>query len=221
MERTTVNAQLRMERGKGPAHRLRAAGRIPAVLYGGGQDAVALSLNPSLLLKALDPALKSNTLFELNVENDPGVNCTAMIKDAQIDSLREELLHVDLIRVTAEQAIQVDVPVELVGRAVGVKAGGILQQVWREVPVLAPAGNIPAQIEVDVTDWELYHQFRARDLLLPEGVEVMLEPKIKIASIVTPRAVEEATTEEEGEEEGEAAEGAEGAEEKPAETESE
>jgi large subunit ribosomal protein L25 len=203
-----------MERGKGPAHRLRAAGRIPAVLYGGGQDAVTLSLDPSLLLKALDPALKSNTLFELHVENDPAVNCTAMIKDAQIDPLREELLHVDLIRVTAEQAIEVSVPVELVGRAVGVKAGGILQQVWREVPVLAPAGNIPAKIEVDVTDWELYHQFRARDLPLPEGVEVMLEEKIKIASIVTPRAVEEeAVTEEEGEEEGEAAaEGAEGTE---------
>jgi large subunit ribosomal protein L25 len=200
-----------MERGKGPAHRLRAAGQIPAVLYGGGQEAVPLSLDPGLLVKALDPALKSNTLFDLNVENDPGVNCTAMIKDAQIDPLREELLHVDLIRITAEQAIEVTVPVELIGRAVGVKAGGILQQVWREVPVLAPAGNIPPKIEVDVTSWELYHQFRARDLPLPEGVEVMLEPKIKIASVVAPRAVEEAAPEE-GEELEEGVAPAEGAE---------
>ena len=212
MSNHTVTARLRSGRGKGPARRMRAEGRIPAVLYGGGKDPVSLSLDPNLLVKALDPALKRNTLLQLEVEDATDANSLVMVKDAQIDPLKDHILHVDLIRVDADQKVEVKVPLELYGRAVGVKLGGVLEQVYREIPVLAPAAAIPAKLEADITEWDLLHVFRAGDLTLPEGVDCLLDEKLKVATIATGRGADEDEEEgEEGEEgEGEEGEGGEG-----------
>jgi large subunit ribosomal protein L25 len=208
MSKHIVTARTREGRGKGPARRMRADGRIPAVLYGGGQDPVTLSIDPTLLVKALDPELKRNTLLHLEVEDQADISCTAMVKDTQIDPLKDQILHVDLLRVSADQAIEVKIPLKLVGRAKGVKLGGVLQQVYRDLPVLVPAGAIPAKIEIDVTDWDILDQFKAGDIALPDGVTMLLDPKLKVAAVEAGRAPEE---EEEGEgEEGEGEEGEEG-----------
>ena len=102
MSRSTVSARPRRENGKGPARRLRATGQVPAVLYGGGKDPMALSLDPRLLIKAMDPALKRNTLLQIEVEGDASASCLVLVKEAQMDRLRDELIHVDLIRVTED-----------------------------------------------------------------------------------------------------------------------
>lgn len=188
MSRSTVTAQVRQDSGKGPARRLRASGMVPAVLYGGGQDPISLSLDPKALVKAMDPALKRNTLLQIEVEGVSSANCLAMVKDAQMDTLRDEISHVDFIRVTEDQPVEVSVPFELTGRAEGVKLGGVLQQVFRELPVRAPAGRIPASITADTTSWVMNYQLRAADLTLPEGVKLLLDAKQKIAAVVAGKA---------------------------------
>ncbi len=210
MSKNTVTARTREGRGKGPARRMRADGRIPAVLYGGGKDPITLSVDPSLLVKALDPELKRNTLLALEVEDQSDLNCTAMVKDTQVDTLRDEILHVDFLRVDAEQSVEVKVPLALVGRSKGVKLGGVLQQVYRDLPVRTTAGTIPAKIEVDVTEWDVMFQLRAGEVPMPDGVTLLLDPKLKVAAVVAGRAADEeleagAEGEGEGEGEGEAA----------------
>ncbi len=212
MSRTTVTASSRNDIGKGPARRLRSEGKIPAVLCGGQQETVSLSIDPALLINALDPELKRNTLFDLKIDDNAKRNCLAMVKDAQIHPLRDTVMHVDLIRVTEDQMIEVKVPLILTGRSEGVKLGGVLQQIFRMLPVLARADSIPAKIEMDSTTWEIGDIFRVSDLELPPGVVLQLEDKQTLVSIVEGRIEEEEVEEgEEGEEgEGEEGEGEEG-----------
>lgn len=207
MSRSTVTAWTRHETGKGPARRLRAEGKIPAVLYGGEGEAVNLALDPTLLVKALDPELKRNTLFDLQIDGGAERGCLAMVKDAQLDPLKDHLTHVDLIRIKEDQMIEVLVPLILTGRAEGVKLGGVLQQVYRKLPILARADSIPAKVEMDTTDWEINDLFRVSDLVLPPGAELQLDPKQTLASIMPGREEEE---EEQAEGEGEEGEGEEG-----------
>ncbi len=212
MSRTTVTAWSRNDSGKGPARRLRSEGKIPAVLCGGQQETVSLSVDPALLINALDPELKRNTLFDLKIDDNAELNCLAMVKDAQIHPLRDTVMHVDLIRVTEDQMIEVKVPLILSGRSEGVKLGGVLQQIFRMLPVLARADSIPAKIEMDSSTWEIGDIFRVSDLELPPGVVLQLDDKQTLVSIVEGRIEEEEVEEgEEGEEgEGEEGEGEEG-----------
>jgi len=205
MSRAIVNALTRHETGKGPARRLRAEGKIPAVLYGAGEEPVALAIDPTVLVGALDPELKRNTLFDLQIDGGAERGCLVMVKDAQLDPLRDELLHVDLIRTREDQEIEVRVPLILTGRAEGVRLGGVLQQVFRMLPILARADSIPAKIEMDCSTWQINDLFRVSDLDLPPGVTLQLDDKQTLASIVEGREEEEETPEEELE----AAEGAE------------
>lgn len=179
---------------------MRAEGKIPAVLYGEGQDPLALALDPALLVSALDPELKRNTLISLEIDDDRDASCLAMVKDAQVDPLRDVLIHVDLIRVQADQEVEVEVELILTGRSEGVKLGGILQQVFRKLPIRARVGAIPSKIVLDTTDWQINDMFRASDLPMPDNVTLLLDPKQNVASVVMGRAADE-------EEEAKAAEG--------------
>lgn len=194
MPRKSISAQVRHEQGKGPARRLRAEGMIPAILYGGGLDPVSLSLDPHALRKALDRDLKRNTLLRLEVTNQADASCEVMVKDAQVDTLHDEILHVDLIRITEDALVDVQVPLSLTGRAEGVRLGGVLQQILWDIPIRCKASAIPKRIEVDTTTWELHHQLRAEELPLPEGIESLVPPRQKLAAVVPGRAEEEETT---------------------------
>ena len=209
MSRSSVSAWTRTQTGKGAARRLRAEGKVPAVLYGGGGEPVTLSLDPKALVGALDPELKRNTLFDLQIDGGAAKGCLVMVKDAQLDPLRDEIMHVDLIRTREDQMIDVKVPLILTGRPIGVKLGGVLQQVFRMLPVLARADSIPAKIEMDSSDWQIGDMFRVSDLKLPPGVVLQLEDKQTLASIVEGREEEEAKPDEDALA-AEAGEGAEG-----------
>jgi len=154
---------------------------------------VSLSLDPHKLRKALDPRLGRNTLLHLEIADRPEASCDVLVKDAQVDTLRDEVLHVDLVRVTEDSPVEVRVPLVLTGRAEGVRLGGRLQQILRKIPVRCKAGSIPTSVEVDTTAWLLHHQLRAEDLPLPEGVEVLLQPRQKLATIASGRGAEEET----------------------------
>ena len=140
---------------KNAARRVRVSGKIPAVVYGAGQDSVAVSVDPKVIIKILHSDSGHNTIFDLDVTGSGVVK--AMIVDWQNEPLKGHLLHIDLKRIAMDKMMTVSVPIQLVGVPLGVKAqGGILEHVLREVEIECLPADIPAQIAVDVSNLELF-----------------------------------------------------------------
>jgi large subunit ribosomal protein L25 len=202
-----VEAEARSEFGKGPNRRLRAAGRVPAVLYGGGKETIPLSLDPKALIAIIRSHGGQNTIFDLSIQGTKGKD-NVMIRDFQLEPVNHVLLHADLVRVAMDKKLTLDVSVELVGTPVGVKTGGgMMDFVTRSVEVTCLPADIPETIVADVTALEIGHYLRASDLQLPKGVELVSEGNVVIAHVLAPKAEEE----EKPAEEAVAAEGAEAA----------
>src|SRR5882757_6869646 len=128
---------------KNAARRVRVAGKIPAVVYGAGQDAVAVSVDPKVITKILHSDSGHNTIFDLNVEGAALVK--AMIVDWQNEPIKGHLLHIDMKRIAMDKAMRVSVPIQLVGIPTGVKSGGgILEHVLREVEIECLPSDIPS-----------------------------------------------------------------------------
>ena len=148
---------------KNAARRVRVAGRIPAVVYGAGQDAVAVTVDPRVITKILHSDSGHNTIFDLNVEG--AAIAKAMIVDWQHEPIKGKLLHIDLKRIAMDKMMRVSVPIQLIGTATGVKnQGGILDHVLREVEVECLPSDIPGHLDVDVSGLELHGVIRVSDL---------------------------------------------------------
>ena len=148
---------------KNHARRVRVAGKIPAVVYGAGQDAVAVTVDPRVVTKILHSEAGHNTIFDLSVEGSALVK--AMIVDWQHEPIKGKLLHIDFKRIAMNKAMRVSVPVLLSGIPVGVKnSGGILDQVLREVEIECLPSDIPDHLDIDVSDLELYGAIHISDL---------------------------------------------------------
>jgi large subunit ribosomal protein L25 len=177
-------AEPRSERGSGPAGRLRRAGRLPAVVYGLGGEATAITVpahDVDLLL-----ARGANTLITLRLD---GRDQLTLARQVQRHPVRGDLLHVDFVRVSVDVAIAADVPLHLVGEPEGVKSGGLLEQQLFTLPVEAKPQDIPAAIEVDVTHLGLGDQLRLSEIALPAGVTISLDPDTLVAAIAVPRGL--------------------------------
>ena len=180
-----LTAQRRSEKGKGAARRLRSKGMIPAILYGGGANPQSLSVDPTALIRSLDPAKKKNTLIELTITGDGSdEKRQVMVKEHQENPLTQALTHVDLIGVALDQAVTVDVPFVVTGKSEGVKLGGVLHQVYRSLPVHCTPDKIPAELSVDVTLLMIGQALHVGDLTLPEGVKVMLAKEQTLVHVV-------------------------------------
>ena len=190
MEFAKVNVEIRERTGKGGAHKVRAAGQVPGVLYGRKSEPLSVSFDEKALLTSLDKERRRNTVLTLTVAGNGGKTeqVTAMVRDAQIDPLSRKLVHVDFLRVDLDQEVEVTVPLLLTGKAVGVTNGGNLHQSMHVVPVAAKPAAIPTKLEVDVTNLEIGHALHASDLKLAAGVRVLLDPRAAIASVVAPKA---------------------------------
>ena len=148
---------------KNHARRVRVEGKIPAVVYGAGMDAVAVTVDPRVVTKILHSEAGHNTIFDLNVEGADLVK--AMIVDWQHEPIKGKLLHIDFKRIAMDKAMRVSVPVQLTGVPAGVKnSGGILDQVLREVEIECLPSDIPDHIDVDVSNLELYGAIHVSDL---------------------------------------------------------
>ncbi|MHC4505905.1 MAG: 50S ribosomal protein L25 [Planctomycetota bacterium] len=226
MAENALQVEIREGRGKGVARKLRAAGRIPAVCYGKGDETVSLSLNPMVLRRVLEKSdTGMNTIISLDVPGggDPHGR-VVLLRELQRDPVRGGYLHADFYSVDLEQTVEVSVPLHLTGKAPGVELGGILDQQLREIELECMPLNIPREVQVDVSTLELGDSVHVRDVPLPEGVTLRSDGDLSIVSVVAPSKAEEETPEAaEGEEvEGEeGAPAAEGGEEKPASAESE
>jgi len=148
---------------KNHARRVRVEGKIPAVVYGAGQDAVAVAVDPRVVTKILHSESGHNTIFDLDVEGAPLVK--AMIVDWQHEPIKGKLLHIDFKRIAMDKPMRVSVPIQLTGIAAGVKnSGGILDLVLREVEIECLPADIPDHLDVDVSNLELYGAIHISDL---------------------------------------------------------
>ncbi|MFW2390459.1 MAG: 50S ribosomal protein L25/general stress protein Ctc [Polyangiales bacterium] len=193
METTTLQAEVRDSRGKGPARRLRAEGKIPGVFYGPGIEPTPLTLSPKEVVKALRGERGRNVVFKLSVD---GKDELAMAKEVSTDPVTQELLHIDLYRVFEEKVLEVNVPFHAHGRAAGVVQGGVLNVTRRTLPIRTTPAKIPVSIDVDVTHLELKDTISVEEVEFPEGVECLLRPKLTLAIILEPRKATAAEEEE-------------------------
>jgi large subunit ribosomal protein L25 len=206
-ESTRLNATAREIEGSRANRRLRREGRVPAVLYGGGEDPTPLSVDARELRQALHGA---GAVLEIAVD---GQTSNAVVKDTQLHPVRNEALHVDFVRVRMDVAIQSVVTLELVGAedSPGTTEGGVLEQQLREVNIEALPGDIPESIVHDVSSLELGGTVHVSDLSAPGAVTILDDGELVVASMTLPRLeveTEEAVeteTEVVGEGEGEAA----------------
>lgn len=170
METIKLQAESRTTSGKGNARRLRATGRIPAVVYGAKAEAKSLSVAPDELRTALSGEFGLNSLLNLEVD---GTSTRVLLADYQMHPLSREMLHADFFAVREDVKLKIDVPLEFTGKPKGAVLGGRLRQVYRKVPVRCLPAHIPAKVAYDVTELMIDDTVRVSDLTLPEGVEVV------------------------------------------------
>ena len=162
MAKITVEATGRTDRGKNNAKRLRVSGQVPAVVYGGKEDSQAVALNTKQVTTILRSETGHNTIFTLKM---PDGELQAMVKDWQVDPLKGQLLHVDLVRIAMDVRMRVKVPVHTFGEPQGVKLqGGVFETVTREVEIECLPTDIPTEFRMDVTALMIGDQLRAGDV---------------------------------------------------------
>src|SRR5512145_1387363 len=187
---TTLQAEKRDGRGKNEARRLRASGRIPAVLYGAEKNkALEIAVDPKVLSRILHSESGVNTLIGLTLD---GSDTRVMVKEYQLDPIDHKLLHADFYQVAMDKTITVTVPIVLKGEARGVKQqGGIVDFVNREIEIEVLPGDIPENITIDVSELMLNQGIRVRDLFT-EGAKwtAISEPDTMVVHVVPPKAEE-------------------------------
>ncbi|MGA7157267.1 MAG: 50S ribosomal protein L25 [Acidobacteriaceae bacterium] len=171
---------------KNHARRVRVQGLIPAVLYGAGQESVAVTVDPKVITKILYSESGHNTIFDLQIEGSGATK--AMIVDWQNEPLKGKLLHIDLKRIAMDKAMRVSVPVQLVGVSTGVKnSGGILSQVLHEVEVECLPGDIPSHIDVDVSNLDLHGSIHVSDLPHSDKLKFLADEDAMVAHVTVLR----------------------------------
>ncbi len=191
MEAFVVEAAPREERGKHAARRTRRTGQIPAVLYGGKHEPIAMSVNARQVARILRSETGHNTIFKVQVSGRKDEQ--AMLKDWQVDPVSGALLHVDLLRIAMDVRMRVKVPVHTFGEPEGVKLqGGIFEMVTREVELECLPADIPEEFKVDVSGLTIGKQLRAADLPLdPNKVKLITDPQRVLAHVVVLKKEEE------------------------------
>src|SRR6201996_2176478 len=170
---------------KNAARRVRAKGRIPAVVYGAAQPSVALEVDPKQIIKILHSDAGHNSIFDLEIDGSTAKS-KAMIVDWQYEPLKGSLLHIDLKRIALDKPIRVEVPIQLIGTPVGVKTqGGILDQVLREVEIECLPGDIPSHIDVDVSNLEFGHVLRVSDLPHAGKLKFLTDENNTVAHVIS------------------------------------
>jgi large subunit ribosomal protein L25 len=211
---TKLEVSSRAAEGSRAARRLRRSGRVPGVVYGGGGDSVSFDADARELRLAL---ARSGAVLDLSVDGEKAT--PVVLKETHRDPVRGETVHVDLLRVRLDEAIEAVVTLELTGTedAPGVKEGGVLEQITRELNVQALPTAIPESIVQDIGEMQIGETIVLTALSAPEGVTLLDDPETVLATLSPPRLQteeEEIETETElvgegeGEEQGESAEGA-------------
>jgi large subunit ribosomal protein L25 len=212
---TTLKAEPREGSGKGPARRLRAAGRVPGILYGHGMEPLPLSVSGLDLLHLFHQTAGGSSIV-VDLELD-GTTHLVIPREVQRDHIHGRYVHVDFLAVRRDEKITINVEVREVGEAPGIKAGGVIEHHLRDVEIECLPGNVPEILEANISVLEIGDMLRVADVKVPDGVEILTDPDTPVISIITPAALrveadltlpgEEAPAEAAEEEEEEAPEG--------------
>lgn len=207
-----LNAERRQGTGKGVARKLRARGRVPAILYGHGVEPTPIAVDAKDLFHVLHTSAGANVLIDLQVD---GTGHLALAREVQRDHIKGEYVHVDFFAVRRDEEVRVTVPVRIVGEAPGVKQGGLLEHHLWEVQLQSRVDRVPEAIDADVSDLGIGDALKVGDLRIPEGASLLTDPEDTVVSVVTPQVLEVVEAEAAEAEEAEAAEGAEAPAEEP------
>jgi large subunit ribosomal protein L25 len=190
MAQIIVEGAPRATRGKNEARRLRVSGKVPATLYGGKGEVLALAVNTKQVTAILRSESGHNTLFQVDLG---GKHEPAIVKDWQVDPVSGNLLHVDLLRIAMDVRMKVKVPVHTFGEPSGVKVqGGVYEVVTREVEVECLPADIPTEFKVDVSGLALNQSLRAGELPINTAkLKLLTDPQTVLSHVVTLRAEEE------------------------------
>jgi large subunit ribosomal protein L25 len=198
MPRPKLLAKLRTQLGKEASRKLRQKGLIPAICYGPKTDPVPLTLDTKELMKTVH--MGDNVLIDLMIQDGKKAGQkVVVVRDLQIDPIRDQYIHVDLFEVVMDEEISVEVPIVLVGKPEGVKVGGVLEQITRDVTVECLPADIPQSIDVDVSHLDIGDTIHIADIELGR-VKVLVDPTTTIVTVVPP-TVERVVVEEGVEEE--------------------
>jgi large subunit ribosomal protein L25 len=183
MQQTQMKIETRISTGKGISRKLRAAGRIPGIVYGRGVEPVPISLEPKALNAAIAGEGGLNNLVTLEGGGDLD-KVVVIVAEIQRDVLKRTAEHVDLHRVNMNEKIRVNVPVTLQGTAAGVKEGGLLDFAHHTLHIECLPGQIPEHIEVNISELKVGHAIHISDICFPEGIKCVDNPKTAVVGIL-------------------------------------
>jgi len=191
MEEVKIKALIKQERGTSKAKALRRENFVPAIVYGRGVN-LSLKIEKKELKYLKQHHFSENIIINLEINNGTTEETIpVLLKDYQLNPLTEEVIHLDFIKVSMEEKVTVEVPVEVKGEAKGIKLGGVLERPLWNVEVECLPRDIPENIIVDISDLDIGHSIHIADLKVPEGVEITADPKEVVASITAPIKEEE------------------------------
>ena len=192
MERINLETQLREEKGKQLVKRLRQQGFIPAVVYKGGKDGLSLKVSEKDFIKVIGTKAGSNVIINLKISENQKTSSkaqkdkTVMIKEIQREPVRGGILHIDFNEISLTETLKVQVRVEPKGEAAGVKEGGTLERVIREVEVECLPTAIPEKLEIDVTNLKIGDSVFVKDIVVTEGIKISQDPALIVMSVKPP-----------------------------------
>ncbi|HSL71375.1 MAG TPA: 50S ribosomal protein L25/general stress protein Ctc [Longimicrobiales bacterium] len=183
----SLTAVPRAQRGKGGARKLRAAGRVPAVVYGHGEETRSLTVDAHELERLFAQIHKENTIINLRIEG--GAEIRALVREVQAHPFRGNILHVDFYQIHAGERITVEVPIVLTGTPEGVKLGGMLQHALDGLEIRCLPDQIPNEIRVDVSHLGIGDSVHVSDLTVPAGIELLVDEERTVCSVIAPTVV--------------------------------
>ena len=193
MEKVLINAKKRTQIDKAARSLLRKEGKIPAIFYSKHHEPIPVEVEERLVNPLVFTA--KTHLITLNVDKENEFEC--IIKDVQFDPVTDRIVHVDFLGLQKDEKIQLEIPVQLVGSAIGIKEGGVLQHILYKILIECLPSNIPAHIEIDITNLILGQAIHVSDLS-SEKYTILNSPESMIASVTHPRVEKEAAPVEEG-----------------------
>jgi large subunit ribosomal protein L25 len=193
MEKVTLVVQPRDLTGSRNARRLRKSGLIPGVLYGHGKEATAFAVDPHALRPVLGGG-GTHAVLSVTVEGHKRAH-NAIVKELELDRVKSTVTHIDLQEIRLDETIETTVSVSFEGEAVGVKAGGMLDESTREVTIKGLVTEIPEHLVLDISGMDINDTAKVGDLVVPEGIEVVNDPEEVLCSVLPPRKVEEEVVE--------------------------
>lgn len=194
MKQVTLSSFIREETGKKTAKKLRKKGLIPSIIYGPHIDPIPIYVKFNELESILNKHKGETLLFNLKIENEKFSKIQAILKEYQIDPVTDKIIHIDFLAIHEKNLITIDVPLEFIGKPIGITKGGVLEILLHELSIECLPSNIPDKIQVDISNLDIGDVLHVKDIKVPEGVKVIKDPEETVVTIVT-EAIEEVAEE--------------------------